>query len=57
MSIDIFNLQGQIIYKNTSEVGVENFNKTIDLSAFSVGTYIVRVANNTEVGFSKLIKF
>ena len=57
VSIDIFNLQGQIIYKNTSEAGVENFNKTIDLSKFSVGTYIVRVANNTEVGFSKLIKF
>ncbi len=57
VSIDIFNLQGQIVYKNTSEAGLGNFNKTIDLSAFSVGTYIIRIANNTEVGFSKLIKF
>ena len=57
VSIDIFNLQGQIVYKNTSEGSVGNFNKTIDLSAFSVGTYIIRVANDTEVGFSKLIKF
>ena len=57
VNVNIFNLQGQIVYKNTYASGIENFQKTIDVSALPNGAYIIGISNDSEIGFKKWVKF
>lgn len=57
VNVAIYNLQGQLVYKNMYESVVGDFNKTIDISGLSNGTYMVRISNDDAAAVKKLIKF
>ncbi len=49
--ISVYNMIGDVIYTNDNAEEVT----TIDLSSFSVGNYIVKIVNNNEVSYQKII--
>ena len=52
LSMEIVNLSGQTIYKNTE---LDNNFKMLDLSEYSKGIYFVKISDNVEVKIQKII--
>ncbi len=57
VNVAIYNLQGQLVYKNVYESVVGDFNKTMNVSDLSNGTYLVRISNDEESAVKKFVKF
>ncbi|RLD41177.1 MAG: hypothetical protein DRI86_13870 [Bacteroidetes bacterium] len=49
--VSVYNMIGDVIYTNDNAEEVT----TIDLSSFSAGNYIVKIVNNNEVSYQKII--
>lgn len=56
VNVDIYNLQGTLMLKKTYEAGIQDFEKTIDISRLSIGTYFIRIANDSESTVKKFFK-
>ena len=56
VTVDIYNLQGSLMLKKTFEAGIQDFEKTIDISRLTNGTYLVRIANESEATVKKFMK-
>lgn len=56
VNIVIFNIQGKLMYSNTYDSGIRDFNETLNISTFPSGTYFVKIANEHELAVKKVIK-
>ncbi len=56
VTVDIYNLQGSLLLKKTFDAGIQEFEKTIDISRLTNGTYFVRIANDSEATVKKFMK-
>ncbi len=56
VTVDIYNLQGSLMLRKTYEAGIQDFEKTIDISRLTNGTYFVRIANDSEATVKKFMK-
>ena len=56
VTVDIFNLQGSLLLRKTFEAGIQDFEKTIDISRLTNGTYFIRITNESEATVKKFMK-
>ena len=57
VDVSIFNFQGQLVYKNAYDTGIVDFNKTLNINDLPSGSYLIRIANDSETAVKKLFKF
>ena len=54
-TIQVVNLQGQMIHSETADLLQGNFHKVIDLSAIPAGIYFIRLVNESDVIIKKIV--
>ncbi len=55
-NIDVFSLNGSVVYKGEIKASTPNFTKHIDLSRFVNGVYIIRLYNANESYVKKVVR-